>query len=118
MSTARRKQSKRAGNWSGLITACAVFVLCAATALGSATTSFTDLVNFNPANGANPYSALVQGTDGNFYGTTAKDGAYGDYGTVFKVTVEGTRTTLYSFCSQAGCPDGYSPETGLTQGTD
>lgn len=121
MSTGSRTQSKRAGrtdNWSGLRIACALFVFCAATAVGSATTSFTDLVNFNPANGANPYSALVQGTDGNFYGTTAKDGAYGDYGTVFKVTAGGTRTTLYSFCSQAGCPDGYSPQTGLTQGTD
>jgi len=113
------KQSKRNGNWNGLKTACAVFVLW--TAVGSSagsTTSFTDLMKFAPTNGANPYSALVQGTDGNFYGTTAKDGAYGDYGTVFKVTTEGKRTTLYSFCSEAGCPDGYSPVTGLTQGTD
>jgi uncharacterized repeat protein (TIGR03803 family) len=25
---------------------------------------------------------------------------------------------LYSFCSQSGCADGYSPDAGLVQGTD
>jgi uncharacterized repeat protein (TIGR03803 family) len=97
----------------------AAVVLCAATAVGSsAKTTFTDLVKFDRTNGANPYSVLVQGTDGNFYGTAAFDGAYGNYGTVFKLTAGGRRTTLYSFCSQSGCPDGYFPVAGLVQGTD
>jgi uncharacterized repeat protein (TIGR03803 family) len=117
-----RKKSSNPGEtsgWSGLEAAFAVFVLCAATAVGSsAKSTFTDLLKFNQTNGANPYSVLVQGTDGNFYGTAASDGAYGDYGTVFKVTAEGKRTTLYSFCSKTGCPDGYSPQAGLVQGTD
>jgi uncharacterized repeat protein (TIGR03803 family) len=29
-----------------------------------------------------------------------------------------TLTTLYSFCSQSGCPDGYYPEAGLVQATN
>jgi uncharacterized repeat protein (TIGR03803 family) len=37
-------------------------------------------------------------------------------GTVFKITPSGTLTTLYSFCSQSGCTDGYGPV--LLQATD
>jgi uncharacterized repeat protein (TIGR03803 family) len=61
-------------------------------------------------------SGLVQGTDGNFYGTTASGGAYYN-GTVFKITPSGTLTTLYSFCAQTGCPDGNDPN-GLLQAAD
>jgi uncharacterized repeat protein (TIGR03803 family) len=67
--------------------------------------------------GAYPEAALVQGTDGNFYGTTAWGGAHG-YGTVFKITPSGTLTTLYSFCAQSGCTDGLVPYAGLVMGTD
>ena len=63
--------------------------------------------------GAGPYGALVQATNGDLYGTTSQSGAYGG-GTVFKITPSGTLTTLHSFCSQTGCPDG-SPPTGLVQ---
>jgi uncharacterized repeat protein (TIGR03803 family) len=66
--------------------------------------------------GENP-EGLVQGTDGSFYGTTFSRGA-SNGGTVFKITPSGTLTTLYSFCSQSGCPDGQYPEAGLVQGTD
>jgi uncharacterized repeat protein (TIGR03803 family) len=31
------------------------------------------------------------------------------------MTPSGTLTTLYSFCSQSGCPDGSDPEAGLVQ---
>jgi len=65
-----------------------------------------------------PWStALIQATDGNFYGTTFQGGAYGQ-GTVFKVTPNGELTTLYSFCAQAGCPDGAGPNAGLVQASD
>lgn len=63
------------------------------------------------------YARLVQATDGNFYGTTYYGGANND-GTVFKITPEGTLTTLCSFCSQASCADGSSPVAGLVQATD
>jgi uncharacterized protein (TIGR03437 family) len=46
--------------------------------------------------GAEPETALVQGKDGNLYGTTNMGGA-NDYGTVFKVTPSGTETVLHSF---------------------
>ena len=62
--------------------------------------------------GANP-GALVQGTDGNFYGTTS----YG-VGTVFKITPGGTLTTLYNFCALPNCKDGSQPEAGVMQDTD
>ncbi len=72
------------------------------------------------ADGSLPQAGLVQGSDGNFYGTTSSGGTgYHSYGTVFKLTpLFGTLTTLYNFCDQKGCPDGDSPQAGLVQGTD
>lgn len=70
------------------------------------------------ADGANPYAGLVQGTDGNFYGTTLGGGGKKGFGTVFKITPSGALTTLHSFCSQTGCADGQFPQTGLVQGTN
>ena len=67
--------------------------------------------------GRNPFAGLVQGTDGNLYGTTLEGGAKG-FGTVFKITPSGTLTTLHSFCTQSGCPDGQFPQTGLVQATN
>jgi uncharacterized repeat protein (TIGR03803 family) len=55
-------------------------------------TTFTSLFSFDGADGEFPLAALVQGTDGNFYGTTIEGGAVGD-GTVFKITASGTLTT-------------------------
>jgi uncharacterized repeat protein (TIGR03803 family) len=67
-------------------------------------------------------SGVVQGADGNFYGTTVYGGIGEcphdtDCGTVFKLTPTGTLTTLYEFCSQPSCTDGYYPGR-LVQGTD
>src|ERR1700683_2588546 len=62
--------------------------------------------------GLNP-DALIQGTDGNFYGTTAAGGANG-FGTVFKVTAAGSETLLYSF---TGGKDGATPQS-LIEGSD
>ncbi|MGH9453115.1 MAG: choice-of-anchor tandem repeat GloVer-containing protein [Terriglobia bacterium] len=71
------------------------------------------------ADGNDPWAGLVQGTDGNFYGTTTWGGAH-DRGTVFKITPSGTLTTLYSFCSQGGeaCTDGNYPNSALLQASD
>jgi uncharacterized repeat protein (TIGR03803 family) len=68
--------------------------------------------------GQAPYAGLTLATNGNFYGTTPFGGANGNNGTVFEITPAGKLTTLYSFCSQTGCPDGQGPYAGLTQGTD
>jgi uncharacterized repeat protein (TIGR03803 family) len=72
--------------------------------------------------GSEPFAALVEGADGNFYGTTHNGGALGfcgdGCGTVFKITPQGSLTTLYSFCSQTACADGNDPYQGLVQGAD
>jgi len=73
------------------------------------------LYSFSGGNdGANPVAALIQGDDGNFYGTTGYGGTSGQ-GTVFKLTPTGIETVLYSF---AGSSDGRSPVGSLIQGSD
>jgi uncharacterized repeat protein (TIGR03803 family) len=77
--------------------------------------ALTTLASFNGANGAYPYdgAGLVQGTDGNFYGTTPEGGS-NNGGTVFKVTPAGVLTTLVSFRGSIGV----EPEGVLVQGND
>ena len=81
----------------------------------------TNIYNFCPQtgcpDGSFPYGGVVQSLDGNLYGTTSAGGT-GNVGTVFKITPGGTLTTLYSFCAEAGCPDGSGPVAGLIQATD
>jgi uncharacterized repeat protein (TIGR03803 family) len=99
-------------------TICVVCVFCMAQAVGSRAQTPTTLLSFDKTNGADPdFISLVQGTDGNFYGTTYEGGAH-DYGTVFKITPAGTLTTLYSFCTQTNCTDGEYPAAGLVPATN
>ncbi len=102
----------------GLKKVSVAFLLCAGTAITTPAQTFTTLYSFNGTDGEYPQAALVQGTDGNFYGTTEGGGPKAPYGTVFKITPDGTLTTLYNFCSQSGCADGEYPYAGLIQGTD
>jgi uncharacterized repeat protein (TIGR03803 family) len=83
--------------------------------------TLTTLYSFCPAgrncaDGENPFG-LVQGSDGNFYGTTGAGGT-DRLGTVFKITPTGHLTSLYSFCPETSCTDGYMPQAGLVQGRD
>ena len=78
---------------------------------------FTVLYSFNNTDGNQPTGGLVQGSDGNFYGTTTIGGGNSS-GTVFKMTPSGTLTTLHSFCLQSGCLDGSSPNDRLLQASD
>jgi uncharacterized repeat protein (TIGR03803 family) len=90
-----------------------------------------------PPEGSCPVGGVIQGTDGSFYGVTEAGGsnncsaspleqffdifgsccdpAYGGYGTVFKLTPQGTLTTLHTF---SGGSDGAFPEAALLQGSD
>jgi uncharacterized repeat protein (TIGR03803 family) len=82
-------------------TICLLCVFCVVVAIGSAAQTFTTLHSFDYTDGAQPDAAVVQGTNGDFYGTTSGGGAYG-YGTVFKITPVGILTTLYSFLRPYG----------------
>jgi uncharacterized repeat protein (TIGR03803 family) len=67
------------------------------------------------SDGQIPYAGLIEGSDGNLYGTTYFGGSNG-LGTVFKVTPSGTETVLYSFAG--GSSDGEHPYAGVIQGSD
>ncbi|MCX8515148.1 MAG: hypothetical protein ORN24_06225 [Burkholderiales bacterium] len=66
-----------------------------------------------------PDASLVQGADGDLYGTTTGGGSSsfcdGGCGTVFKITPQGAKTILYNF---QGGSDGTVPDAGLIQGQD
>ncbi len=96
--------------------ACALLLLCVATAIPSAAQTFTILFSFDYTSPVYP-RGLVQGTDGNLYGTTGGGGA-ADEGMVFEMTPSGTLTRLYSFCSESNCGDGADPNGGLVQATN
>lgn len=64
------------------------------------------------ADGLISFAGLTLGTDGNFYGTTSEGGAYNG-GTVFKVTPQGSLTTLHSF---QPATDGSVSSGNLVQG--
>jgi uncharacterized repeat protein (TIGR03803 family) len=81
---------------------------------GTLTTLYSFCSQSGCSDGANPFATLLQGADGDFYGTTYEGGAAG-YGTVFKITPSDTLTTLYSFCSLSDCTDGANPQSGLVQ---
>ncbi len=96
-----------------------VLVLCAGAAITSPAQVLTTLVSFDGTNGANPWAPVIEGADGNFYGTTFCGGTQqGGCGTVFRVTPSGTLTTLYEFCSQSQCADGAEPAAPLVQASD
>jgi len=87
--------------------------------------TLTTLHNFHGTDGYQPYGALIQATDGNFYGTTRSGGGHPNYGgpcypngcgTIFQISPSSGRlTTLYIFCSQSGCTDGDGPMAALIQ---
>lgn len=87
-------------------------LLLSASALGQ---TVTTLENFNGHNGANPFlEALVQGRDGNLYGTTYSGGAY-SLGTVFRFNrADNHIAVIHSFAGT----EGSFPAGGLTLDTD
>lgn len=87
--------------------------------------SLTTLYMFTGASDGSEPSGLWLGTDGKVYGTTQAGGTFNDQcgssggcGTVFKITAQGSLTTLHDFCSLNNCADGNYPRAGLVQGTD
>jgi uncharacterized repeat protein (TIGR03803 family) len=89
----------------------------------NAQVTVTTLFSFSVTNGAEPSGTLVQGSDGNFYGTTFAGGdnpnhgpltSAPGYGTVFRITPDGTLTSLVSFNGT----NGINPRGGLVQAWD
>jgi uncharacterized repeat protein (TIGR03803 family) len=64
--------------------------------------ALTNLFIFPALTNAYPRAGLVQGNDGNLYGTTDIGGTNGGYGTVFQITTNGTFTTFASFNNTNG----------------
>ncbi len=99
------------------------------TANGSTVFKFTPMGQlivlhaFTGPDGSSPTAGVIQATDGNFYGTTQYGGTgncpgaeanVNGCGTIFKITPDGTFTTLHSF----NVTDGSNPSAGLIQATD
>ncbi len=78
------------------------------------TATTTVLYSYTDQDGDDPYTGLIQGSDGNFYGTAPASGANG-VGTVYKITPSGTMTTLYNFTLG---DDGGLPQAPLVEGND
>jgi uncharacterized repeat protein (TIGR03803 family) len=79
---------------------------------------FKSLISFPSSSvGSYPYAALVQGSDGNFYGTTYI-GGNSQLGTIFQITAAGNLTPLILFTGTSGSYLGANPQSPLVQGTD
>jgi uncharacterized repeat protein (TIGR03803 family) len=102
----------------GLLTLSLIAVCLFALPRTSHAQTLNPLFSFNGPDGANPCASPVLASDGNLYGTTS---ALSDtlqsnsFGTVFRITTDGTLTTLYSFM---GLTDGKWPQAALIQASD
>jgi len=86
------------------------------TPAGTLSTVYSFCSEANCTDGSLPFAGLLQGTDGDLYGTTAQGGSNISCGcgTIFKITPAGVLTTEHSFDKT----DGASPTTGLAQDTN
>ena len=100
-----------------------VWLTLTLTVQAQAPATLITLHNFTGSDGAAPRDALVQGSDGDFYGTTTGDPGNdtGSQGTVFRITPAGVLTTLHNFSSLSyndTNDDGAFPGPSLVQGSD
>src|SRR5580698_8894511 len=76
--------------------------------------TLTTIYNFTGgADGCNPRTGLILGSDGFFYGTASGGGA--GFGTIYQVSASGAFTTVYTF---TGGIDGGVPDIRLAEGND
>jgi uncharacterized repeat protein (TIGR03803 family) len=75
--------------------------------------SFAVVADLGDPEGREPHGGLVEGRDGNLYGTTVSGG--NAKGTIFRIVPGGSPETLHLF---SGASDGAYPEAGLTLGAD
>lgn len=67
-------------------------------------------------NGYGSRWAVTEGSDHNIYGANPAGGNYG--GGTFYSYIEGTVTSLYSFCQESGCTDGSGPQGVMLEATN
>jgi uncharacterized repeat protein (TIGR03803 family) len=72
----------------------------------------------NCAAGGNPMAGLIQGADGDLYGTTSDSPADSGSGSIFRIDSSANVTALYNFCSLASCADGGGVTAPLLQAAD
>jgi uncharacterized repeat protein (TIGR03803 family) len=88
------------------------------TPTGAVTTIYNFCANAPTCtDGVLPEGELIQGSDGELYGTVTNGGDHSG-GLVFKITLAGVFTKLYSFCSQPNCADGLHPSAGLVEASN
>ncbi len=80
--------------------------------------ALTTMHTFDGTDGGATFAAMIQASNSDLYGASTYYGPNGDAGTLFKMTLGGVFTSLYSFCSQTNCTDGAGPDSGLVQGAD
>src|ERR1700691_4451191 len=95
---------------------CILFLVCAATAISSPAQTFTTVHAFDGTDGQEPFAGLVQATNGDLYGTTS-DGGATLAGTAFKISSNGTLTTLHNF-NGGDNTDGAYPYAALVEVTN
>jgi uncharacterized repeat protein (TIGR03803 family) len=93
------------------------FLVAAVCTLPAQTFTYSNLHSFNTTDGYTPAN-VIQASDGNLYGTSESGGTAAD-GNVFRSTLAGAVTSLYSFCAaNSSCPDGKFPEASVIQATN
>jgi uncharacterized repeat protein (TIGR03803 family) len=84
---------------------------------GRITSIYSFCSKANCADGQRPTAGLVLGKDGNLYGVTSEGGGSLNPGIIYRMTLGGKITILYTFCHQTLCNDGNGP-TGISLGSD
>ncbi len=87
----------------------------------ASTGDFTNLHTFtgyfSGADGGHPEAPLVDGGDGNLYGTTT-DGGASNIGSLYRIDAENQYSLVHSFSGSLGPEDGATPRGALVLGDD
>lgn len=104
----------RAGGTSDVGT---IFKVAPSGALTTVFDFYYDQITGIAGQGASPAAGLTLGPDNNFYGTTFYGGA-NDFGTIIRLTPNGSLTTLVNFTGRFGETPGSSPDGELVVDAD
>ena len=89
-------------------------LLCAASVVQGQTYTVLHAISSGEGGTTNYPGLMAQGRDGNLYGTTTGGNSANAYGSIFKMTPDGSFQLIYTFSGK----DGALPTSGLTLATD